>query len=175
MLHGNSRIKSRINIKDGLIIIDVTQAWWLCFMKGLGHQGIFSLVKGTLWGNCKFLFEHFKGTKAITMGHDGLYCLQEVSCLITSSYMCNWSICLIFLAVCGSPSCVSWAPIFWWILVSYKYIIIIIIIMYIAHFTIELPENKTTLNSLLMSYRVQGLWGPALQTLIKIAQMIPLH
>ena len=30
-----------------------------------GHQGIFSLVKGTLWGNCKFLLEHFKGTKAM--------------------------------------------------------------------------------------------------------------
>ena len=25
------------------------------FLKGHGHQGIFSLVKGTLCGNCKFL------------------------------------------------------------------------------------------------------------------------
>ena len=37
-------------------------AW---FLKGQGHQGIFSLAKGTLWGNCKFLLEHLKGTKAI--------------------------------------------------------------------------------------------------------------
>ena len=41
------------------------------FLKGQGHQGIFSLVKGTLWGNCKFLLEHFKGTKAMTRGHGG--------------------------------------------------------------------------------------------------------
>ena len=35
------------------------------FCSGQGHQGIFSLVKGTLWGNCTFLLEHFKGTKAM--------------------------------------------------------------------------------------------------------------
>ena len=35
-------------------------------LKGQGHRGIFSLVKGTLWGNRKLLIEHFKGTKAIT-------------------------------------------------------------------------------------------------------------
>ena len=35
-------------------------------LKGQGHQGIFFLVKGTLWGNCKFLLEHFKGTEAMT-------------------------------------------------------------------------------------------------------------
>ena len=39
------------------------------FLKGQGHQGIFSLVKGTLWGNCQFLLEPFKGTKAMTRGH----------------------------------------------------------------------------------------------------------
>ena len=34
----------------------------------IAYQGNFSLVKGTLWGNCKFLLEHFKGTKAMTNG-----------------------------------------------------------------------------------------------------------
>ena len=53
------------------------QACMLCFFKGQGHQGIFSLVKGTLWGNCKFLLKHFKSTR----GHGGncLRCLREVS------------------------------------------------------------------------------------------------
>ena len=41
------------------------------FSKGQGHQGIFSSVKGTLSGNCKFLLEHFKGTKAMPRGHKG--------------------------------------------------------------------------------------------------------
>ena len=41
------------------------------FLKGQGHQGIFSLAKGTLWGNCKLLLEHFKGTKAMTRGNWG--------------------------------------------------------------------------------------------------------
>ena len=41
------------------------------FLKVQGHQGIFSQVKGTLWGNCKLLLEHFKGIKAITKGHGG--------------------------------------------------------------------------------------------------------
>ena len=54
------------------------------FLKGQGHQGIFFLVKGTLWWNCKFVLEHFKGTKAMTRGHGGnrLRCLREVSGLI---------------------------------------------------------------------------------------------
>ena len=40
------------------------------FEKVQGHQGIFSSVKGTLLsGNCKFLLEHFKGTKAMTRRH----------------------------------------------------------------------------------------------------------
>ena len=33
------------------------------FSKGQGHRGIFSLVKGTLVGNSKFVLEHFMGTK----------------------------------------------------------------------------------------------------------------
>ena len=44
-----------------------------------------SLVKGTLWGNCKFLLEHCKGTKAMVRGHGGkkcLCCLHEVSGLV---------------------------------------------------------------------------------------------
>ena len=40
----------------------------LHFLKRQGHQGIFSLVKGTLWGNWKFLPEHFKGPKATDQG-----------------------------------------------------------------------------------------------------------
>ena len=41
----------------------------------------FLLVKGNLWGNCKFLLEHFEGTKIMTSGHGGnrLHCLHEVS------------------------------------------------------------------------------------------------
>ena len=55
-----------------------------CFWKGNGHQGIFSSVKGTLWGNCKCLLKHFKGTKAITRGHGGnrRRCLLKVSGLL---------------------------------------------------------------------------------------------
>ena len=41
------------------------------FLKGQGHQCIFSFVKGTLWGNCIFLLKHFKGTKAIPRRHRG--------------------------------------------------------------------------------------------------------
>ena len=39
----------------------------LLFSKGQGHQGILSMLKGTRWGNCKFL-EHFKGTKGNDQG-----------------------------------------------------------------------------------------------------------
>ena len=35
-------------------------------VKGQWHWGIFFLVKGTIWGNCKSLLVHFKGTKART-------------------------------------------------------------------------------------------------------------
>ena len=55
------------------------------------HQGIFFLVKGTLWWNCKFVLEHFQGTKALTRGHRGnrLCCLREVSGLCHSCLMPN--------------------------------------------------------------------------------------
>ena len=48
--------------------------------QGQGHQGIFSLVKSTLRGSCKFLLEHFESTEAMTRGHRGklLCCLHEV-------------------------------------------------------------------------------------------------
>ena len=36
------------------------------FLKRQGYQEMFSFVKGTLWGNCKFLLDNFKGTKAMT-------------------------------------------------------------------------------------------------------------
>ena len=57
------------------------------FLKGQRHQGIFSLVKGTLAGDCKFLLEYFKGAKAMTSGHGGnrLRCLREVLGLRTDS------------------------------------------------------------------------------------------
>ena len=42
------------------------------FLKGQGHQGIFSLVKG--WGKCTLLLEHFKGTKG--QGGNRLCCLR---------------------------------------------------------------------------------------------------
>ena len=38
------------------------------FLKGQGHQDIFSLVKGTLLDNCKFLLEHFKDVKVNDQG-----------------------------------------------------------------------------------------------------------
>ena len=33
-----------------------------------GHRGILYLVKGSLWGSCKLLLDHFKGTKAMIKG-----------------------------------------------------------------------------------------------------------
>ena len=32
----------------------VSSGLYASFLKGQGHQGIFSVAKGTLWGNCKF-------------------------------------------------------------------------------------------------------------------------
>ena len=56
------------------------------FLKGQGHQGIFSLAKGTLWGNCEFLLEHFKVTKAMARGNGGnhVHCIREISGLPSS-------------------------------------------------------------------------------------------
>ena len=64
------------------------------FLKGQGHQGIFSLVKGTLWGN--FFCEHFKGTKAMTRGHGGnrLCCVLEVAGLCVNT---SWNLIEIFI------------------------------------------------------------------------------
>jgi hypothetical protein len=66
-----------------------TRIWWAerrpglyaLFLKGQWHQGIFSLVKGTLWGNRTILSEHFKVAKAMTRGHGGncQCCLRAVS------------------------------------------------------------------------------------------------
>ena len=47
------------------------------FLKGQGHQGIFSLVKGT-WGTCKFLLGRFKGTNAKTKGHEAVTFVASV-------------------------------------------------------------------------------------------------
>ena len=55
---------------------------YVLFLKGQGHKGIFSLVKGTLWGHCIVIStEDFKGTKTMTRGHGGnpLRCLLEES------------------------------------------------------------------------------------------------
>ena len=49
------------------------------FLKGQEHQGIFSLVKGTLWGNCKYILEYFKGTKAMTRGTEAIAFLASVN------------------------------------------------------------------------------------------------
>ena len=48
------------------------------FLKGQGHQGIFSSIKGTQWGNCKLLQELFKGTKA--MGRVAITYVAPVKC-----------------------------------------------------------------------------------------------
>ena len=56
------------------------QACMLCFWKGKAPRH-FSLVKGTQWGNCKFILENLsKGSKAMTRGHgdNRLRCLSEV-------------------------------------------------------------------------------------------------
>ena len=44
------------------------------FLKGQGHQVIFSLGKGTLLGNCKFLLSAFQGHQGNRLG-----CLRVVS------------------------------------------------------------------------------------------------
>ena len=53
-------------------VSDLHQAWTLRCWKGKGTKTLcISVVKGTLWGNCNFLLEHFKGNKAMTRGHGG--------------------------------------------------------------------------------------------------------
>ena len=70
------------------------QACNASFLKGQGHQGIFSLVKGTLWGNRKYLLEHFKGTKAMTRGHGGnrLCCL----CVVSGLDVSQMGVCVLY-------------------------------------------------------------------------------
>ena len=78
---------SSINLFRGNVLLYMYNIYNVCtglyasLLKGQEHKGISFLVKGTLWGNCKFLLEHFKGTKAMTRGHRGnrLRCLREVS------------------------------------------------------------------------------------------------
>ena len=73
-----------------------TEAMNFVFVKGQGHQCIFSLVKGTLWGNCKFLREHFKGTKGD--GGNPIGCLREVSdlCFGTRHHGNYCACCVLF-------------------------------------------------------------------------------
>ena len=54
-----------------------------CSLKGQGTPRHFLLGKGTYMRNCKFLQEHFKGTKAMTRRHEGNcpQCLHEISAL----------------------------------------------------------------------------------------------
>ena len=68
------------------------------FLKWQGHQGIFSLVKDTLWGNCKFLLG-YKGHKGNNQRHVGnhLHCLREVSGLKVHRLQCNCSELIIHL------------------------------------------------------------------------------
>ena len=60
------------------------------FLKGQTHQCMFSLMKGTLWGNCNVLQEHFKGTNFIRLG-----CLREVSGLGQSADKVEIEKCLL--------------------------------------------------------------------------------
>ena len=51
-----------------LQIISQGAGLYASFLKGLGRQSIFCLVKGTLWGNCKFLLEEFQGHQGNDQG-----------------------------------------------------------------------------------------------------------
>ena len=55
------------------------------FLKGQGHQDIFSLGKGNLWGNCEFLLAFFKGTR--WHWDSRLRCLCEVTGLALMRYL----------------------------------------------------------------------------------------
>ena len=54
----------------------------VCFVFKAPRHFLFGM--GVLWGNCKFLLEHFKGTMATTRGNGGnpFHCLCEVSDLV---------------------------------------------------------------------------------------------
>ena len=47
-------------------------------LKRQGHQSISSLVKGTLWGNCKSVLDHFNCTKAMTRGIEAIAFVASV-------------------------------------------------------------------------------------------------
>ena len=51
-----------------LILFYMVSGLYASFLKGQGHQGIFSLVKGALWGNCKFLLWAFQGHQSNDKG-----------------------------------------------------------------------------------------------------------
>ena len=61
------------------------------FLKRQGHQSIFSLVKRTLWGNCKSVLDHFKGTKAMTRGIEAIAFVASVKYQAwIYSWLCIW-------------------------------------------------------------------------------------
>ena len=96
-IDGVPKAPTKIQYKDLQKLTNLWMLSGLCasFLKGQGHQGIFSLVKATLWGNCEFLLGHFNGTKAMTTGHGGnrLCWLCEVSGLsCTYFYGKRWSV-----------------------------------------------------------------------------------
>ena len=94
-----------LGLKKPLLLLSLTGLYAL-FLKGQGHQGIFSLVKGTLWGNCKFLLEHFKGTKVLISRS---YCTKKKylkwSCFLPQM---AWPICWV-----GDESKISWRRFEW--------------------------------------------------------------
>ena len=68
-------------------------------------DGSFSHAGPTLWNDLPLQIRNISSL-------DTFKIKLKPHCLM--SHMCNWSICLIFLAVCGSPSCAPWAPHFGW-------------------------------------------------------------
>ena len=58
----------------------------LRFWRGKGTKAFSLWQRAPLWGNCKLLLDHFKGTKAMAGGNGGnrLHCLREVSGLVTN-------------------------------------------------------------------------------------------
>ena len=64
--------------------------WPVCYVfeRARAPRHFLLVLKGTLWGNCKFLLDHFKGTKAMTRGHGGNR-LREVSGLALIIVTCQ--------------------------------------------------------------------------------------
>ena len=88
-------VHSRVTLQGALLLRAKyhTSGLYAFFFKWQGYQGIFSLVKGTLWVYYTFLQEHFKGTKALTRGYGGnrLRCLCVVIIIILKSYIVHVS------------------------------------------------------------------------------------